>query len=53
MGMQAEGRTNGSEPWIKVGETIYDPDQLRTLYRAEAEQRAGEDEAMPGDEPWE
>jgi hypothetical protein len=41
------------EPWIKVGDTIYDVAQIEKLDEAETEQHIGEDEAMPGDEPWE
>ena len=41
------------QPWIRVGETLYDPDQVRALHQAAKEQRAGKDEGMPDDEPWE
>lgn len=50
---QAEHASRAEEPWIRVGETIYDLAQIRKLHEAEREQRVGKDEAMPGDEPWE
>ncbi len=40
-------------PWLKVGETIYTPDQIKTLYEAQVAQGAGKDEPIPGDQPWE
>jgi hypothetical protein len=40
-------------PWIRVGERVYSPDQIKALHEAKFEQDTGYDEAMPGDEPWE
>jgi hypothetical protein len=50
---RAQHADRAEEPWIKVGDTLYDGAQIEKLDEAETEQRIGEDEAMPGDEPWE
>ena len=52
--MQRERRGTGDEaPWIRIGETIYDPEQVRVLHNSNVERDAGADEPMTGDEPWE
>ena len=48
---KAGGRSD--QPWIRVETTIYSPEQIKALQRAEIERRTGEDEAMQGDQPWE
>ena len=53
VGRKAESGNAGREPWIRVGELIYDPAQIQDLHKAEIEQDDGEEEAMAGDEAWE
>jgi hypothetical protein len=52
VGRKDRGEAQG-EPWLRIGETIYDPGQVRTLLNSNLERQAGADEAAPGDEPWE
>ena len=40
-------------PWIRVGTTIYDPEQIRSLHDSKVERDTGAEEPMKGDEPWE
>ena len=52
-GQRVQQAENGLRPWIRVGETTYDPRQVQALHQADRKQHSGEQDGMQGDEPWE